>query len=273
MRRWPVLVVLALAAACSKAPEERSEEPDVNVTAAPGVAFSYAYLYTLPPANIVRVQEIHAQACERLGVAKCRITGMTYNVRSAEDVDGSLQLKLAPALARAFGREGTKAVDALDGMLSSAAIKGTDVGSKIESSDASTATLARDRKALDEQIAMSRSDREKAELIRQRAALESQRRDLAGDVRSQQELLASTPVSFDYHAGTSIRSLHASTPLKRAADTALASIEATLSFVLQTAAVLLPPLLAIALLWLLWQWRGRRIWAWLRGPKAPHPGD
>lgn len=273
MRRMSALIVLALLAACGKAPDERSEEPDVNVTAAPGVAFSYDYLYTLPPANIARVQEVHAQACERLGVAKCRITGMTYNVRSADDVEGSLQLKLAPALARGFGREGTHAVEALDGMLSSAAIKGTDVGSQIDSAEASATTLARDRKALDEQMAMTRSDRERAELAQQRAALDSQRRDIAAGVRSQQGLLASTPISFEYRAGTSIRSLHAATPLKRAADTALASIEATFSFVLQTAAVLLPPLLVLALLWLLWRWRGRRAWAWLRGPASAYPGD
>ncbi|MFK3889067.1 hypothetical protein [Sphingomonas sp. NPDC079357] len=238
------------------------------MTAAPGVAFSYAYLYTLPAANISRVQELHAQACERLGIDKCRITGMTYHVRGPDDVDGSLEMKLAPALARAFGREGTHAVEATDGMLSSAAIKGTDVGTEIAAAEAASSALKQDGKALDQQIAANRSDRQRVELTQQRAALESQRRDLAANVRTQRTLLASTPLTFEYRAGASIPSLHATTPLMRAADMALASVEATVSFVLQAIAILFAPLLAIALLWLGWRWRGRRLWRWLRGPET-----
>lgn len=268
MRRLSVLLVVSLLAGCGKAPDVASDEPNVNVTAAPGVAFSYAYFYTLPAANIGRVQELHAQACERLGVDKCRITGMTYNVRGPDDVDGSLEMKLAPALARAFGREGTHAVDAADGMLSSAAIKGTDVGTEIAAAESNASTLAQDRKTLDQQIAATRSDRQRTELTQQRAGLESQRRDLAANVRTQRALLASTPLTFEYRAGASIRSLHATTPLMRAADTALASVEATVSLVLQAIALLFAPLLAIALLWLGWRWRGRRAWRWLRGPEA-----
>src|SRR4051812_2612282 len=56
------------------------EPPDIAPRAAPGVAFNYRYAFRLPPKRIAQVQEEHAQACEKLGVARCRITGMLYRL-------------------------------------------------------------------------------------------------------------------------------------------------------------------------------------------------
>lgn len=58
----------------------RDGGPNVGVTAAPGVAFNYQYAFRLAPTRIAEVQEQHAQMCERLTVARCRITGMFYRV-------------------------------------------------------------------------------------------------------------------------------------------------------------------------------------------------
>lgn len=267
MRHMTCALALALLAGCGKAPDDSMEALNVNVTAAPGVAFAYRYLYTIPPANIARVQEAHAQACERLGIARCRIVGMTYNVRASDEVDGSLSVKLEPSLARAFGRQGTQAAEAAEGMLSSAAIEGVDVGSDIAAAEAGQSALSADRGRLDRGIAASTSARERAELARQRETLDAQSRDVAATTRSERARLASTPVSFRYESGVAIRSLHAGSPLIRAADTALASLQATLSFVLQTLAVLLGPALAAALLWLVWRAGGRRVWQGLRGSR------
>src|SRR5215218_7464252 len=65
--------------------------PGVAPTAAPGVAFNYRYAFRLPAENIGRVQEEHAQACEKLGVEHCRITAMNYR----DDGDWHVEAQLA----------------------------------------------------------------------------------------------------------------------------------------------------------------------------------
>ena len=71
---------------------DQSGGPNVAVTAAPGVAWAYRYAYRLPNARIQAVQEEHAAMCERLGVARCRITGMHYALVNETDIQGSLEL-------------------------------------------------------------------------------------------------------------------------------------------------------------------------------------
>src|SRR4051812_40828858 len=50
----------------------------VDPTAAPGVAFNYRYAFHVPAVRLAEVQERHAQMCERLTIAHCRITGLLY---------------------------------------------------------------------------------------------------------------------------------------------------------------------------------------------------
>ena len=52
----------------------------VAVTAAPGVAFNYRYAFSLPAERISAAQEDHAASCEKLGIARCRITGLRYQL-------------------------------------------------------------------------------------------------------------------------------------------------------------------------------------------------
>ena len=66
-------------------------------TAAPGVAFNYRYAFRLPAERVAEVQEQHAQACEQLGVARCRITGMLYRLVNDDDIEAMLAFKLDPA--------------------------------------------------------------------------------------------------------------------------------------------------------------------------------
>src|SRR5687768_3378362 len=55
---------------------DRTSTPSIAVTAAPGVAFNYQYGFSLPAERVAAVQEQHAQLCEKIGIAQCRITGM-----------------------------------------------------------------------------------------------------------------------------------------------------------------------------------------------------
>ena len=105
MRRLLPLLLVSALAACSQQNAETAEDratetiateaaetasPGVSVTAAPGVAFSFNYAFRLPSGAIARTQETHAQACERLGIARCRVTGMRYQLRGEKDIVASL---------------------------------------------------------------------------------------------------------------------------------------------------------------------------------------
>lgn len=283
--RWgsgSALLVLALATAgCSQAPQDdrgsRSDQPAVQsleepsaaremttdtasapagiaVTAAPGVAFNYHYAFSLPAARISAAQEEHAAACEKLGIARCRITGMRYQLLGEDRVEAALAFKLDPTLARQFGKEGIAAIQKAEGTLVDAEITGTDAGAEIN-------RLAAERARAQEELA--RIDRELARTnipASERAELQRQRTDIAQRIEGgrtatneQRESLANTPMTFDYRSGRAVRGFDAGAPLTSSLDLLAASAQATLAFVLGALAILGPP--ALVLLLGLFAWR------------------
>ncbi len=130
-RRMASLMVLAaMLAGCGKVAEDSptgpQQLPDVALTAAPGVAFTYRYAFRLPFDRVAAAQEAHAQACERLGIARCRITGMQYRVLGEKRTEGMLSFRLAPDIARRFGKAAEGEVRTAGGALVDAEITGTD---------------------------------------------------------------------------------------------------------------------------------------------------
>jgi hypothetical protein len=232
-RSLPFLVLLlATTAACSKAGPDRSGPPgpaqgsnaaasmdvsetaapggqasrdggpNVGVTAAPGVAFNYHYEFRLPPTRIAEVQEQHAQLCERLTVARCRITGLYYRVNSAHDVEAMLAFRLDPAIARVFGREGVAAVVGAEGMLTDSEITGADAGSQIHAANRSIAELQADLQRIETRLRTPNLDPdEKARLEDQAQGLREQIRAGSAQRAEQQETLATTPMEFRYASG------------------------------------------------------------------------
>ena len=234
-RSLPFLVLLlATAAACSKSSPDRSQTydrsgsaasnaaasadvsesaapaarasrdggPNVGVTAAPGVAFNYRYEFRLPPTEISRVQEQHALACERLTVARCRITGLYYRVNSEHDVEAMLAFKLDPAIARSFGRDGVSAVVAANGSLRESEITGEDVGTQIHAANRSIAELQADLQRIEARLRTPRLDldekarlEDEAQTIRETIRAGTAQRDEA------QASLATTPMVFRYTSG------------------------------------------------------------------------
>lgn len=200
---------LLLSGCGEKAPEAASENaassvPSISPSAAPGVAFNYHYDFALPDKAIAGVQEQHAAACEKLGPERCRITGMHYALVRNDNVSASLQFKLAPDLARAFGKEGIAAVEHADGKLIRAAIEGQDVGSDIAAAQKRGSDAQTDLIQIEAKLAKGGlGDRERAELNQQAGALRAKiaaERDAqtTGTVR-----LASTPMTFTYTGGGS----------------------------------------------------------------------
>ncbi|WP_156348447.1 hypothetical protein [Sphingomonas sp. Leaf23] len=240
--------------------------PGINVTAAPGVAFSYRYGFRLPAARIAAIQEAHAATCERLGIARCRITGMRYSRSEENEITATLGFSLAPDVARAFGRDGIRGVEAADGMLLDSEITGEDAGARIDQLAQAREAASAERAAIDARSGVTTHEA-RAELERQRAAATGSERDAAAAIAEQRAALAATPVVFEYRSGQAIRGFDPASPFTRAADLAVASARWTIGTALALIGLALPPLLLALLGLLLW----RRV-RHLLPAKAPRAG-
>jgi hypothetical protein len=228
--------------------------PGVAPTAAPGVAFNYRYAFRLPAENIGRIQEEHAQACEKMGVELCRITAMTYADKGDRDINAQLAFKLDPARARTFGRDGIAAVTKAEGELLQAAITGTDVGSEIAAGNRGQAQQSDEVKRIEQQLARpGLSSGERVELQQQLQALRDSMRAGQAEQTQRRQLLASTPVVFDYEAGKT------GSRLERAVADAADNFTGAGITALIVLVTLLPWLVLVLLLWLLWRWLNRRL--------------
>ncbi|WP_375380948.1 hypothetical protein [uncultured Sphingomonas sp.] len=273
MRRLYVGVACLLLAACGSKMQERGQDTSaaadnvadgggVAVTAAPGVAFDYGYSFRMPSQRVAATQEAHAQTCERLGIARCRITGMRYHVSGENDVSGTITFKLLPELARGFGRDGIATVKAADGTLVDATITGTDAAAEIARLGVAQARASADRARLDAELARTgRPAAVRADLEAQRTTANETASAAIDAGTVQAASLASTPVTFTYESGPAVTGFDPSAPIHSAADLAVASVQTTLTVVLAVVAVLGPPAIAAGLMFL--AWRAARE-AWMR---------
>lgn len=267
MKRSIIAALVLSVAACSTAPDsperdatadrraetaDAASPPGIDVTAAPGVAFAYHYGFRLPAERIAAAQETHAQACEKLGVTRCRITGMRYRLIGENNVEAELAFKLDPAIARAFGKQGIEAVKAAEGTLIDAEITGTDAAANIDRLSVERARAAEERTRIDRELAAKRTAPERAELQNQRAETEKRIAAASDATAAERDSLANTPMTFDYSAGEAIRGFDAGAPVKSAIGIFLDSAQTTLAFVLGALALLLPPALVLLIGWLVW---------------------
>lgn len=290
MMRWLLVPTGALAlalAACSKPADEYSDAggeaavateesapagaPDTAVTSAPGVAFNYRYDFRLPDARIAAAQERHAAACEALGVARCRITGLQYRLIDEDEVIASLAFKLDPALARKFGKDAIASVEAAEGILVNSEISGTDVGTGISQSQDRSSTLAAELNRIEARLNQSGlGDRERVELQQQAASLRQQLDNERQTRRGGEAMLASTPMELHYRGGSDIPGLDNGRPFTNAWKSAASSFVTMVALLMLVIGVALPWLaLAVAAVF---AWRSRlglavRRW-WQSAPKV-----
>lgn len=247
--------------------------PNVAITAAPGVAFNYQYAFRLDDNKISKVQEEHASACETLGVTRCRITGLSYRLIRDNEVEGQLQFKLDPAIARKFGKDAISSVEKAEGVLAAAHITGDDVGSQISESQKRSAALAADLARIEQRLATpGLGDRERAELRQQAANLRTQLDREQGTRSAGEASLATTPMSFDYVGTGGLPGIGYGNPFSDALNMLIRSGGTLLSFVLVVGAAVLPWAGLFALLMLLWRTRpALAIRRWLHPAKASTP--
>lgn len=268
MRRAALALALALAA-CSKGPGGSTAEtppagtdaagPDVAPSAIPGVALSYRYAYRLPIAEVAHAQEQHAAACEALGPLRCRITGLEYHAAENRQITGTLDVKLAPAIARAFGRQATAAVLADKGMLSDTEITSTEAGATIEGANRSAASMTAEQREIADQLGKpGLGSTERAQLQARLQALRDTQRTVAEDRAAAAATLASTPMHLDYRSGA-VDPGYADGPVRGALRDGWLNVVAGVAVLLTLLITLLPWALAAGLLVWLWRRFGARL--------------
>lgn len=253
MRNAPAVILLALlGAACSQredagqADQDVAEEssiasPDIAPSAAPGVAFAYAYDFRLDDGRIAALQEAHAGACEKLGLARCRITGLKYTVGEDEQVTAMLHVKLDPIIARRFGKQSESVVEAAGGRLINAEFSGEDEGSAIRTATTERREIvARIAEIEDKLASLGAGDRERTALQSQ---LEELRANLSGkkqSIAASEERLANTPMTFNYYGKGGVPGFRGTNPVAEAWHTFIASGVTMISFLLQLLGAVLP---------------------------------
>jgi hypothetical protein len=227
-----------------EAAADRNAAPGITPTAAPGVAFNYHYAFRLPAERIAGVQEEHALACEKLGLARCRITGMSFRRTSDSEVEARLDLKLDPAIARNFGKQGSDIVTRADGLLAEAEINGEDAGGAIAAASRDEAQQNDELKKIEAQLA--RPGLGSAE----RAQLQTEARQIRESIRAsqagkseKQESLAKTPMTFAYQSGDMAPGV------RRALTNGFGNVVDALEWMLLAAITLLPWVLLGLLIW------------------------
>lgn len=244
------------AAATESAPTN-ARAPGIDVTAAPGVAFNYRYAFRLPSNRISATQEAHAQMCEKLGLARCRITGMRYRLENERDISAMLALKLDPAIARNFGKLATEQVTKASGMLVDQEISGVDAGSSIADANRSEAQLRDDLAKIEAELrrpGLSNVVRDR--LLAEAAELRSGLRSVGTAREADRESLARTPMVFNYGSGGLIPGFDTTSPVQDALERAAAMFLGGLGFLLTLIAAILPFALFLGLaLWIIRRFR------------------
>lgn len=233
---------------------EIEEVPDIGLDAAPGVAFDYNYSFRLDDDRIASAQQSHAEACERLGTARCRVTDVRYGLSESGNVEAQTQFKLDPGIARRFGSDAIDSVKQLDGILAEAAIGGEDVGSQIAASQQRSAGASSEIERIEarlKQAGLAKSER--SELTQRLTDLKGQTDQEVAKRRDGEARIASTSVSFRYVGHGGLPGIGHDNPFEKAGATFLQSGGTAVSLLLTTGAALLPWALVLALLIAIWR--------------------
>jgi hypothetical protein len=266
---------LALCSSCSKnqpqagdqSNRQTSASPDISPTAAPGVAFNYAYEFSLADSRIAATQEAHASACENLGLARCRITGMSFSVDQDERIVAELDLKLDPLIARQFGRSAQQSVESNEGKLVRLEIGSSDQGSAIEQATKQRTDLSAQITQLEQELAKTKpGTTARSNLMSQIQSLQQQASEQSHTIEAAQAVLATTPMEFHYYGRGGVPGFRGN-PVREAWHTFVTTVVWMVGILLQALAILVPLFVLLGLFILLWRTRPMRaVRAWIKGP-------
>ncbi len=221
----------------------------------------------LPHQAQFRGVQRHAAACGRLGLDRCRVTGVSYEQPREDEVSARFDFLLAPDVAHSFGSEAIGVVEKADGKLENASVQGENAGDQIKLSQSDSAALEGEIARLNARLAAKGlTSAERVELQQQIASLREQQRGQAAERKTREASIASTPVSFSY-ASQGI--LAGDGTFTKAASASWSSLEGMLALVTL--------ILGVALPWLALIGGGVLVWRWLRRLRVrlpePAPGE
>jgi Domain of unknown function (DUF4349) len=241
--------------AASDAAAERSADaatPGIAPTVAPGVAFDYSYAFRLDDDRISRVQQDHAEACELLGVSRCRIADVRYGLNDQKNVEAQTHFKLDPGIARRFGADAIASVEKAEGVLAEASVAGEDVGSQITASQQRSVGNAAEIERLENRLKQGGlAKAERAELLRQIGNLRGELDQEQASRRQGEARIASTSVVFTYLGNGGLPGIGHDNPFSKAGETFIRSGGTALSIILTVGAAILPWAIILGLLVLL----------------------
>lgn len=270
MRVAWALAALALLAGCdnpgAKSPgtKDKSEfatAADAEAFASTGTGFDYRYAYRLPGNRLKGVLQSNADACDRLGPARCRILSMRYRVDDANHTRAVLTIRIDPAIARNYGDAVTNNVTGSDGVLVDTEVTGSDATTAARS----TAVVSRLRDRLSNAQGMRTP-----EGVARAARIQSALAEIAESEASQGQTLATAPLLLTYESSNALTGLGSSDANFRNAGQTLQNTLAQLVVVLASVGPWLLLMLLVVLL-LRWIVHGRAV-----GPDvepAYHHGD
>lgn len=252
MRVVAALAALMLLAGCDQGANAPGKPDALQVNPNDGVegfvsnanGFDYRYAYRLPGDKLKAVLQSNADACDRIGPARCRILAMRYRVSDANQIHAVLTLKIDPAIARDYGEAVTKSVTGSYGLLVDTQVTGADSTNAARSLE--VINRLRDQlKSTQAQMATDPGAKARADKIQ--AAL-----DTITEVESTQgQSLASAPVLMTYESSNALTGLGSADANFHNAGTSLENSVARLLIVL---AAVGPWLIALLVLIIVLRW-------------------
>lgn len=209
MRVVWALAALALLAGCDdvgrsadgKDKSDFASSANAEAFASTGTGFDYRYAYRLPGAKVKGVLQSNADACDRIGPARCRILAMRYRVDDGNKTRAVLTIRIDPSIARQFGDAVTRNVAASYGVLTDTEITGAD--------STATARSVAVVKRLQDQLQNARSSTSPDAQARA-ARLQNALAVIAEVEASQGQTLANVPMLFTYESSSALSGLGSS---------------------------------------------------------------
>lgn len=206
-----------------------------------GTGFDYRYAFRLPGDRVKAVQQSNEAGCDKLGPARCRITGSRYSVGDNNQSRAVLTFAIDPAIAREFGDAAIKTLQSADGVLVDSEVSGADT----TTSARTLAIIGRLRDRLKAAQSLPATDpTAKAQVQRLQSALDT----IAESEASQGQTLATAPVLITYESSNPLTGLgSADANFRNAGQT----LESTMARVLIVLAAVGPWFLALFVIVLL----------------------
>ena len=113
------------------APPPGTAAPATAEAAAPQIAYSYSFGYTVDAGALAGVQRAHVALCDRLGTARCRVVSLTRDSGDGQFVQAGLTLLVDARIARTFGDRLDAAVTGAGGQASQRGIEAEDLSKQM----------------------------------------------------------------------------------------------------------------------------------------------